>query len=310
MPDTRQILSLFEAVSHRDWAASRSAALKIAEGEEERGHVQAARKLRGALNGVGGNGLNGHSHSTQPSSANSGGEFMLSRALVRGPAGPVLDEVALRTPMRLTLNEVIEEWHASKALHDAGLPRRSRLLFHGPPGCGKTITALAIAKALDLPAYIVRFDALIGSYLGQTAARLREVFHFAAQNKCVLILDEIDVLGKRRGSQMDVGELDRIVVGLMQELDLSPPRGLIIGASNLAGHLDDALWRRFDIRLEFKAPTKVELAAFTRRLCLKRGVSLSAKMKIECGRLRDYAAAERLVIDEARRQVIRKLRHP
>ena len=109
--------------------------------------------------------------------------------------------------MRLSLEEILAEWKASKTLEDAGIPRRSRILFHGPPGCGKTATAHALANALGIPAYVVRFDALIGSYLGQSAARMREVFQFAAQNKRVLLLDEIDVLGKRRRSERDVDRL-------------------------------------------------------------------------------------------------------
>ena len=235
---------------------------------------------------------------------------MLAKALVRAPSGPPLSEIALRKPMRVVLDELIAEWHLGKVLQEAKVPRRSRILFHGPPGCGKTVTALALARELNIPAYVVRFDALIGSYLGQTAARMREVFHFAAHNKCVLLLDEIDVLGKRRGSQQDVGELDRIVVGLMQELDFSPPRGLVIGASNLAGHLDDALWRRFDVRMEFKAPNKTELAAFLCRVAERYQVKVTASLLTELASVRDYATTERFVVDEARRQIIRKHQRP
>lgn len=304
MPDNRQLLTLFESLSHQDWTASKAAALRIAEGEEERGHMQAARKLRGALNGVG---TNGHSHG--PTASSSSGEFLLSKALVRAHQGSSLSDVALRPPMRALLREILEEWHAASHLQKAGVPRRSRLLFYGPPGCGKTITALALAREMKVPAYVVRFDALIGSYLGQTAMHLREIFQFASQNRCVLLLDEIDVLGKRRGSQMDVGELDRIVVGLMQELDLTRPRGLIIGASNLSSHLDDALWRRFDLRMEFKAPTKREIQSFLKIIGGKFGVRLPATLKGHMKELNDYASAEKLVINEVRRKIVRQHVH-
>jgi len=256
MADTRSLTSLFEAISHEDWEGTRTTALEIAAKEEAKGNRSAAQKLRGALNGFGANG-----HCPPESSAN--GVFSISKALVRCTTEATLSEVALRPGIRKILNEVVDEWHAADALKAAGLPRRSRLLFHGPPGCGKTMTASVLGFDLGIPAFVVRFNALIGPYLGQTALNLREVFRFAAQNRCVLILDEIDVLGKRRGSQMDVGELDRIVVGLMQELDLSDPKGLIIGASNLSDHLDDALWRRFDIQLEFPKPKRSELVSET-----------------------------------------------
>ncbi len=300
MPDTRQLLRLFESLSHQDWAASKEAALRITEGEENRGHARAAKQLRGALNGIG---ANGHTHGIPQAAKN---EFLLSKALIRCPQGPLLSEVALRPSMRASFRDIIDEWHASTQLQKAGIPRRGRLLFFGPPGCGKTITALALAREMKLPAYLVRFNSLIGSYLGQTAIHLGEIFRFAAQNRCVLVLDEIDVLGKRRGSQMDVGELDRIVVALMQELDLSHPRGLIIGASNLSSHLDDALWRRFDFRTEFKAPTRKEMSAYLERTSKKFGVRLTQSLKADSQKLRDYASAEMLVIHEARRKIVRQ----
>ena len=304
MPDTRQLVALFEAVSHRNWEAMKNTALEIVQNEEHHGHAQAARKLRGALNGIGGNGhVNGNVTTLK-------NDFSLTKALSRAPGGLPLSELQLRPSMRLSLEEILAEWNASKALQDAGIPRRSRILFHGPPGCGKTATALSLASALGVPAYVVRFDALIGSYLGQTAARMREVFQFAAQSKCVLLLDEIDVLGKRRGSERDVGELDRIVVGLMQELDLSPIKGLIIGASNLPGQLDDALWRRFDLRMEFKAPNQREVIAYGRHIAARHSVSLSAAIKKDLSAIKDYASVERLIQDEARRQLLRQLATP
>jgi ATP-dependent Zn protease len=301
MAHTRKLVTLFEAVSHRDWEALTSTALDIVQNEEQHGHAQAARKLRGALNGIGSNGhANGHATALN-------NDFSLTKALTRTPPGLPLSDLQLRPCMKLSLEEIIAEWKASQALKDAGIPRRSRILFHGPPGCGKTATALALASTLGVPAYVVRFDALIGSYLGQTAARMLEVFQFAAQSKCVLLLDEIDVLGKRRGSERDVGELDRIVVGLMQELDLSPVKGLIIGASNLPRQLDDALWRRFDLRMEFKAPSSREVNAYARRIAARHAIKLSAGIKKSLTAVKDYATAERVIQDEARRQLLRQL---
>lgn len=301
MPDTRSLTLLFEAIGHQDWSASRSSALDIAAKEEAKGNRKAAGTLRGALNGIGSNGsppnLGTHQSET---------EFQLSRALVRCSVGPTLDELALRPGMKKLFQEILDEWEASSALKVAGLERRTRLLFHGPPGCGKTVTAFALARHLEIPAYVVRFNALIGSYLGQTALNLREVFRFSEQNRCVLILDEIDVLGKRRGSQMDVGELDRIVVGLMQELDLSKTKGLIVGASNLSSHLDDALWRRFDLQMEFPKPKESELLTFARKTAKRHKVSITDTLKKKVSAVSDYASAEKLILDQARRNVVKK----
>ncbi len=299
MPDIRQLLELYQFVSRQDWAAAKAAALKIAEKEQQRGHVSAARKLRDA---IGPDQTNGAQIAPQTLH---NGEFMLSKALVRCTTSVQLHEIQLSSDNRNTLNEILEEWNGRVALNKAGINRRSRLLFHGPPGCGKTVTALALASEMNLPAYVVRFDSLIGSYLGQTATRLRELFQYASHNRCLVFLDEIDVLGKRRGSQMDVGELDRIVVGLMQEMDLSLPRGLLIGASNLPRHLDDALWRRFDAQLEFKAPTRREIDIFMQSVAKRFHTRLSSKIREDSRTIKDYASAERLIVDEARRTILR-----
>jgi AAA+ superfamily predicted ATPase len=151
----------------------------------------------------------------------------------------------------------------------------------------------------------VRFDAIIGAYLGQTAIHLRQLFHFAETTPCVLLLDELDALGKRRGSPLDVGELDRIVIALMQELEHARPAGLIIGTSNLAEHLDNALWRRFDLALLFKSPTRRVLAAFTERIARAKGIRLPAVVRRRAITARSFADAEGIVIGEARRQALR-----
>lgn len=301
MADTRSLAPLFEAIAHQDWDGSRVTALEIAAKEESKGNRKAAQILRGALNGLA---SNGNSAPARPAQQDDG--FLLSRALVRCDRGPKLSDVELRPAMRKALQDILDEWHAAAVLAAAGLARRSRLLFHGPPGCGKTVSAMALASELGIPAYVVRFNALIGTYLGQTALNLREVFRYAAQTRCVVILDEIDVLGKRRGSQMDVGELDRIVVGLMQELDLAEPKGLIVGASNLSSQLDDALWRRFDFQMEFPKPRSSEVTSFAQRVAQRYGVSLTASLRKSLSTIKDYASAESLITDQARRKVVQE----
>jgi len=151
----------------------------------------------------------------------------------------------------------------------------------------------------------VRFEAVIGAYLGQTAIHLRQLFHFAETTPCVLLLDEMDALGKQRGSPLDVGELDRIVIALMQELEHSDPMGLIIGTSNLAKHLDKALWRRFDLALRFGKPRPKTLAAFATRVATANGCRLSAAVTARVSKADSFAQTEQIVIAEVRRQALR-----
>jgi len=196
------------------------------------------------------------------------------------------------------------EWKHRDRLQKRGIAPRSKLLFHGPPGCGKSLTAQALGHELRIPVYMVRFDAVIGAYLGQTALHLRQLFHFAETTPCVLLLDELDALGKKRGNPLDVGELDRIVISLMQELEHSKPMGMIVGTSNLPKHLDDALWRRFDLDLFFARPTKRALRDFIKRLAAKKRVSIPSKVMSQAVSSDSFASAESVVDSEIRRQAL------
>src|SRR5262249_17302873 len=149
--------------------------------------------------------------------------------------------------------------------------------------------------------YLVRFDSVIGAYLGQTAIHLRQLFHFAETTPCVLLLDELDALGKRRGNPLDVGELDRIVIALMQELQHSHPQGLIVATTNLVKNLDNALWRRFDLSAVFKAPTESEMLTFSKKVGVKLNIPLSRQILRRATAVRSFAEAEAVVFAEARR---------
>ena len=212
----------------------------------------------------------------------------------------------LRESCRKELESLIDETRHSTYLASKQIRRRSKVLFVGPPGCGKSFTAQALATELKLPHYVVRFDAVIGAYLGQTAIHLRELFRFASTHPCVLLFDEIDALGKQRGNVRDVGELDRIVIALMQELEFSDTRGIIIATSNLPENLDRALWRRFDLVVHFPKPTRPELDEYTARIRQRFGVK--ALPDGEKRRVRTYADAERFVEAQARRIALERLR--
>ena len=154
----------------------------------------------------------------------------------------------------------------------------------------------------------MRFSSVVGAYLGQTGANLRAVFRFAESTPCVLLLDEFDAIGRTRGRSDDVGELDRVVISLLQELDHTIPMGMVVAATNAPDSLDRAIWRRFDLAVEFPAPTRVQLQEF-----LKRSRSGSAPLNrtltsVPTG-LRSYADVEGWVTEEKRREVLRRLVH-
>jgi SpoVK/Ycf46/Vps4 family AAA+-type ATPase len=242
--------------------------MQIAAHEEEIGHYHAADMLRGALR------PNGHHQtgSAAPEPHDVGEVTSVSQALVRVETPEALDDVVLQAGQRAELEMLLREWTGREELQSHGVSRRSRLLFHGPPGCGKTLTARALGNATGLPVYVVRFDAVVGAYLGQTALRLRELFRFAELTEAVVVFDEIDALAKRRGNPLDVGELDRVVISLMQELEHTQPRGFVVASSNIPHRLDEALWRRFDLILPFPAPKPAELQRFASRLARSYGL--------------------------------------
>lgn len=302
MADLNNLTKLFQAIAARDWDVARTVALELTSAEERIGHHGAALRLRGALNTGGPQPRNGHSASHASELAAS--PSFLATALTRLNTDRALSSVRLKSSTRRELDDVLSEWSHREQLSARGLLRRSKLLFHGPPGCGKSVTARAVANELGFPAYVVRFDAVVGAYLGQTALHLRQLFRFAETTACVLLIDEIDALGKRRGSPLDVGELDRVVIALLQELEHSRPAGLLIATSNLARQLDDALWRRFDLVVEFPAPPKAELRGFATALAGERGISRTARLTAAMRNAKSYADVERLIEGEQRRLIL------
>jgi SpoVK/Ycf46/Vps4 family AAA+-type ATPase len=169
------------------------------------------------------------------------------------------DEIVLTPGLKKSLDRIEEEYRARDALARIAVFPKSRLLFVGPPGCGKTLCAEILASDLGLPLLYARFDGIVSSYLGETASNLRRVFNFAAKTRAVLFFDEFDAVGKRRDDDQEVGELKRVVSSFLQILDCYPRDQLVVAATNHHGLLDEALWRRFDEILLFPKPSTAQI---------------------------------------------------
>lgn len=170
-----------------------------------------------------------------------------------------IDDVVLSDENRSLLDEILEEHHRVETLKSHGLFPADRLLFCGPPGCGKTLSAEVVAAELSLPLAIVRIDSVVSSYLGETAANLRKVFDFIAAVPMVVLFDEFDALAKERADSAEHGELKRVVNAFLQLLDAYDGKSLLIAATNHEGILDSAIWRHFDEVLVFEAPNLEQL---------------------------------------------------
>ena len=177
---------------------------------------------------------------------------------VRDPVRSLVDVVL--SPGNLSLvKEILREHNREEILKAHGLRPSDRVLLCGPPGCGKTVTAEAIASELGRPLAIVRTDSVVSSFLGETAANLRKVFEFAAKSPMVTLFDEFDALGKEREDASEHGELRRVINAVLQMFDAYEGRSLLIAATNHEGLLDTAVWRRFEEVLFLKPPTPAQL---------------------------------------------------
>jgi len=170
-----------------------------------------------------------------------------------------LEDVILSDENGSLINEILQEHHRSDLLKSNGLYPADKLLFCGPPGCGKTLTAEVLASELALPLTVVRIDSVISSYLGETAANLRQVFDFISAIPMVALFDEFDALAKERADEADHGELKRVVNAFLQMIDGYEGKSLLVAATNHERILDSAVWRRFDEVLAFEPPNLEQL---------------------------------------------------
>lgn len=177
-----------------------------------------------------------------------------------------LDDLLLPLPACQNGRQLIEEHMRADVLRAHGYEPRHRILLSGPPGNGKTSFAEAIAEGLGLPFFVIRYDALIGSYLGETNARLRKLFDYVRTQASVLFFDEFDAIGKERGDTHETGEIKRVVSFLLMQLDQLPSYVVTIAATNHAELLDRAVWRRFQIRLAFPAPGRDQIEVYLDRV--------------------------------------------
>lgn len=201
---------------------------------------------------------------------------------------------------------LIEEFRGADLLRRHGMSVRSKLLFCGPPGCGKTLTAEVFAHELGLPLIIARLDAIISSFLGETAANIRKVFETASEQPCVLFLDEFDALARARADGSEHNELRRVVNSLLMLIDRFKGKGFLVAATNLEESLDAAIWRRFDEVVVFELPSQREI----RRLCEIKLKNFPAPFSVseKAPRLKgmSFADVERICENAIKRSILKR----
>ncbi|HFD88029.1 MAG TPA: AAA family ATPase [Gammaproteobacteria bacterium] len=254
MASGKLLRQLINSGIHGDTEGFRAASEAVIREERQKKHHLLANDLERLLYADHGNSqiksLKSVGISTElPSNKDNGLPLFETRPIVREEKDIVLSDDTLSA-----LNEMLLEHNRADVLRSYGLQPAQKLLFCGPPGCGKTLAAEVIANSLSLPLVVVRLDSVISSFLGETAANLRKVFDFVAQNPVVALFDEFDALTKDRGDAADHGELKRSVNAVLQMLDGYRGESILIATTNYESLLDRAVWRRFDEVVRFEMP--------------------------------------------------------
>ncbi len=296
----RDLKQLFRAFSSGDELSFRRAATAIIEEEEAKQHVALARDLRKLL-ASGEEAITSLGGLPDPP-LDRDGEWPLAE--VRHP-GLYFSDLVLAPTTSDKLNCIAREVPLWGRLAASGIPQRRRLVFYGPPGCGKSSAAEALAAEIGVPLMVVRLDSVISSYLGQTAANLRRIMECTEVGQQVVLFDEFDALGRVRDDPAEHGEIKRVVNAFLQMLDGYRGSSLLVAATNHEQLLDPALWRRFDEVVCFPKPTVHQLRAVLRKrlgLLPHRGLGIEAAASELKGL--PHAAAEAAAWGALRRAVV------
>lgn len=248
---------LLQSHAEGDEPSFRKAALQLAAAESSAGHVRVAEEIRAIIAKM------------PPTSTRKQQGPVIDIAAPRGDLADILEgghreerlrDIVLRADTRETLLRVIAENRSRGRLERFGVSPRRRLLFHGAPGCGKTLAAAVLAGEMGLPLMTVRFDALFSRFLGATAVQLRAIFAEMPRRPGVYLFDEFDSVAKARGDSQDVGEMNRVVTAFLQLVDADVSGSILVAATNHVELLDRAVFRRFDVIVPFDKPTREQLA--------------------------------------------------
>ncbi len=293
------IVNLVIAGIRGDPTDVRTTAEAIAADERAKKHTGVAERIIRALDGA--KPVNGNRHTRPGLRLHDGSGGVLRRE----PSRPI-NQLHLDPLVRQKCYEFVEEQHRADILRAHGIEPRHRILLTGPPGNGKTSLAEALAYELALPLFTVRYEAVVTSYLGETAQRLRRLFDFVRTEPCLLFFDEFDAIGKERGDIHETGEIKRVVTTLLLQLDDLPSYCVLVGATNHPELLDRATWRRFELRLNLDAPTSDQMTSyFSSHLATFAGpLGYTAKRLFEAVSPKNYSEAEAFFLDVKRRFIL------
>ena len=248
MATAEQVKNLIKSHIEQDNERFKTTVLQIAANEAKHGHDTFAREIKQYAEKIGKNKNN-------LIRLNSNGNEMF---LVTVPSERLFDLVVSKE-LHERINRILVEYRNRNKLQKFGLCNRRKILIEGRPGTGKTFTASVIASELNLPLYTIQMDKVVTKFMGETSAKLRQIFDIISTSTGVYFFDEFDAIGADRSLDNEVGEARRILNSFLQFIEQDMSESIIIAATNNQKLLDQALFRRFDDVLHYAMPTEEEV---------------------------------------------------
>jgi SpoVK/Ycf46/Vps4 family AAA+-type ATPase len=301
MASADQLKALVKSHITRDDGQFYSVAMQVAAHEAKVGHGKLAEELRDLIDAA------------KSRVAPAAQENLIPLARPRGELASLLhvsypknrlSDMVLDASLLGQIQRIMEEQRLNAKIREYGLSPRRKLLLVGPPGTGKTMTASVLAGELGIPLFLVRLDALITKFMGETASKLRQVFDAISNVRGVYFFDEFDAIGSQRGLAHDVGEIRRVLNSFLQMIEQDHSHSIIVAATNHPEILDYALFRRFDDVLEYQLPSSEQAGELIRsRLATFAPESLPLKSLVTITLGLSYAEIRR-ALDESIKEVV------
>ena len=282
MASAEQLKALIKSHIEGDESHFYSVAMQMAAHEARLGHGKLAQELRALIDKAKKNKERTSASNKPILLAKPRGD--LSSLLQASYPKLRISDMALEKEIEERFNRIIKEQRQIVKIRSHGLTPRKKLLFIGPPGTGKTMSASVLAGELGLPLLVVRLEGLITKFMGETAAKLRIVFDAIAESRGVYLFDEFDSIGSHRGQINEVGEIRRILNSFLQMIEQDDSDSIILAATNHPDILDYALYRRFDDVVEYSVPDKPLINKL-----LKNRLSAFKISRIPCKKISDEA---------------------
>lgn len=250
MAKAEQIKALIKSHMSNESERFLTIALQVAADEAKRGHTNIAREIRDIVDQK--SQIRAKVVSIRPD---------LNDLIIEGPSSDVWSSFVARKDLKAKIDRIVAEFHQAEKLMKHGMTNRRKILLTGPPGTGKTLTASVLAERIKLPFYVVQVDRLVTKYLGETNAKLRQIFTMIRERPGIYLFDEFDAIGAQRALDNEVGEMRRVLNALLKFIEDDKSKSLIVAATNNLVSIDSALFRRFDDILHYERPTKAETVA-------------------------------------------------